>query len=42
VIIGEIVDRNDVFICRMDNLFDGAIGAWEELLKEFGINVPAP
>jgi hypothetical protein len=26
----------------MDHLFEGAIGAWEELLKEFGIDVPAP
>jgi hypothetical protein len=37
VIIGEVVDRHDVFICRMDNLFGGAIAAWEELLEEFGI-----
>ena len=27
VIIGEVVDRHDGFICRMDHLFEGAIGA---------------
>ena len=42
VIIGEVVDGHDAFICRMDHLFEGAIGAWEELLKEFGVSVPAP
>jgi hypothetical protein len=27
---------------RALQVFEGAIGAWEDLLKEFGINVPAP